>query len=95
MIISLMVGLFAFEMQLESRITTMQRKRFKADQLALAGVEMAKAILMAEEEENTTGERIVYEDPFMNHAVSLKEGIPVTFIEKLGDGEGGAGSYRF
>lgn len=90
MIISLIVSLFAFEMQLESKIITLQRKRFKADQLALAGVELAKAMLLVKEKEEMRGpigERIPYEDPFMNYAVNLKDGIPVTYIEKIGDGE--------
>lgn len=90
MIISMIVSLFAFEMQLESRVIVLQRKRFKADQLALAGIEMAKALLLTEEEEVTkgpTGERIPYEDPFMNEAVKLKDGLPASYSEKLGDGE--------
>ncbi len=87
MIISLIVSLFAFEMQLEARIITLQRKRFKADQLALAGVELAKAFLLVKEEENTTGKPIIYEDPFMNMAVNLKKGIPVHCREKFGAGE--------
>jgi general secretion pathway protein K len=87
MIIALIVGMFAFEMQLESRMISLQRKRFKADQLALAGVEMAKAMLVFEEEENTTGEKIIYEDPYLNQAVKISEALPINYSEPFGDGE--------
>lgn len=87
MIIALIVSSFAFEMQLESKIITLQRKRFKADQLALAGVEMAKAMLAFTEEKNTSGEKIVYEDPYLNEASKITNGIPVNYSEKFGDGE--------
>ena len=86
MIIALIVGSFSFEMQLESRIITLQRKRFKADQLALAGVELAKSMIFFKEEENTTGEKIIYEDPFKNEAIKIVDAIPVDFSEEFGDG---------
>jgi len=87
MIIALIVSAFSFEMQLEAKIITLQRKRFKADQLALAGVEMAKAMLAFKEEKNQTGEKIVYEDPYLNEAAKITNGVPVNYTEKLGDGE--------
>jgi very-short-patch-repair endonuclease len=86
MIIALIVSTFAFEMQLESKIITLQRKRFKADQLALAGIEMAKAMLAFKEEKNTTGGKTVSEDPYLNEVSKITNGIPVNFEEKLGDG---------
>lgn len=86
LIVSLIVSMFAFEMQLEAKILTLQRKRFKADQLALAGVELARAMLAFEKEENTTGQKIIYEDPWINEAVKITQGIPVYFSEKTGDG---------
>ncbi len=87
MIIALIVSSFAFEMQLESKIITLQRKRFKADQLALAGVEMAKAMLAFKEEKNPTGEKTVYEDPYLNEAVKIADALPVVYSEPFGDGE--------
>ena len=87
MIIALIVSAFSFEMQLEAKIITLQRKRFKADQLALAGVEMAKAMLAFKGEKNPTGEKIVYEDPYLNEAAKITNGVPVNYTEKLGDGE--------
>ena len=86
MIIALIVSTFAFEMQLESKVITLQRKRFKADQLALAGIEMAKAMLAFKETEKTTGGKNVSEDPYLNEASKITNGVPVNFEEKFGDG---------
>ncbi|RLC74316.1 MAG: hypothetical protein DRI61_16905 [Chloroflexi bacterium] len=84
-IVAMIVSTFAFEMQLEARIISAQRKRFKADRLALAGVELAKA-MMAFEEENP-GEDIVYEDPYLNEAAKIAKGVPVVgYSEAFGDG---------
>jgi general secretion pathway protein K len=83
-IVSLIVSSFAFEMQLESRVVTMQRKRFKADQLALAGVEIAKA-MMAFEEENPSEERI-YDDPWLAEASKITDGIPVRYTKQTSNG---------
>jgi len=84
-IVSLIVSTFAFEMQLEARLISAQRKRFKADQLALAGVELAKAML-AFEEDPLEGDDIVYDDPFLSEASKIADGVPVRFIEEFGDG---------
>jgi len=85
MIVSLIVSTFAFEMQLESRLISAQRKRFKADQLALAGVELAKAML-AFEEDPLEGDDITYDDPFLSEASKIADGVPVLFTEEFGDG---------
>jgi very-short-patch-repair endonuclease len=83
-IVAMIVSTFAFEMQLEARLISAQRKRFKADQLALAGVELAKAMLAFEEE--NPGEEIVYEDPYMNKAAKIAKGVPMNYSEMFGDG---------
>lgn len=85
MIVAMIVSSFAFEMNLEARMISAQRKRFKADQLALGGVELAKAMLFFEEEQEAD-ENIVYEDPYLNAAAKITEGIPVNYSEELGDG---------
>ena len=84
-IVSLIVSTFAFEMQLEARLISAQRKRFKADQLALAGVELAKAML-AFEEDPLEGDDIIYDDPYLSEASKIAEGVPVRFVEEFGDG---------
>jgi general secretion pathway protein K len=90
LITSLMVGSFAFEMQLEAKILTLQRKQFKAEQLALAGIELAKSMFLfdaqTEEEQPVNGEPVVYEDPLKNQAARIKEGVPVDYSQPLGDG---------
>ncbi|MFA5689384.1 MAG: hypothetical protein WC959_09600 [Kiritimatiellales bacterium] len=88
LIVSLIVGTFAFEMQLETRLIAAARKQFKAEQLALAGIEMAKAMLSFEEEEKPPqGEIIIYDDPMLNAAVQVANGVSVKYTEALGDGE--------
>jgi very-short-patch-repair endonuclease len=90
MIIALIVSIFAFEMQLESKMITLQRARFKADQLALAGVELAKAMLLYKEDDETrdaVGQRIPNEDPWVNQALRITDALPVEYTEPLGDGE--------
>jgi very-short-patch-repair endonuclease len=84
-IVSMIVSTFAFEMQLEARIISAQRKRFKADQLALAGVEMARAML-AFKPEAGADKNMVYEDPYLNEAAKIAKGVPVQYSEKFGDG---------
>ena len=84
-IVSLIVSTFAFEMQLEARLISAQRKRFKADQLALAGVELAKAML-AFEEDPLEGDDVVYDDPYLSEASKIADGIPIRFTEAFGAG---------
>lgn len=86
MIVALIVSTFAFEMQLEARVLSAQRKRFKADELALAGVELARCMLFYEEEE-TFGEDVVYEEAWINEALKVADGVPIRHREELGDGE--------
>ena len=84
-IISLVVSSFAFEMQLEARIITAQRKRFQADQLAQAGIELAKTML-SYKEDPFASEDAVIEDPYLKEAAKIAEGIPAQFSEELGNG---------
>ena len=84
-IVALIVSSFAFEMKLEAQIITAQRKRLKADSLALSGIELAK-VMLAFEEDPLEGDDIIYDDPWMNKAVLISEGMPVDLEEKLGGG---------
>ena len=84
-IVAMIVSTFAFEMQLEARIISAQRKRFKADQLALAGVEMAKAMLAFKPEAGADKD-MIYEDPYLNEAAKIGKGVPVNYSEDSGDG---------
>ncbi len=84
-IVAMIVSTFAFEMQLEARIISAQRKRFKADQLALAGIEMAKAMLAFKPEAGADKDT-VYEDPYLNEAAKIVDGVPANYSEDSGDG---------
>ncbi len=84
-IVSMIVSSFAFEMQLEARIISAQRKRFKADQLALAGVELARAMLAFKPEPGAEKDT-VYEDPYLNEAAKIAKGVPVQYRADFGDG---------
>lgn len=46
-IMSLLIGTFAYEMHIEAKIASLERQRFKAQEIARAGFEYAKAILSA------------------------------------------------
>jgi general secretion pathway protein K len=85
-ILSLIVTSFAFEMKLEANIITVQRKRFQADQLARAGIELAKAMI-AFQEDPLEGDDVVYDDPWMAQAAKIDEGVPITYSEELGAGK--------
>lgn len=84
-LVALIVSSFAFEMKLESQIITAQRKRLRADSLALSGIELAK-VMLAFEEDPLEGDDILYDDPWLNQAVLLNEGVPVTVTEELNGG---------
>jgi len=84
-IVSLIVSSFAFEMKLEANIITAQRKRFQADQLARAGIELAKAMI-AFKEDPLEGDDVIYDDPFLAQGAQIDKGVPVTYSEELGKG---------
>ncbi|RKX47105.1 MAG: hypothetical protein DRP64_01940, partial [Verrucomicrobia bacterium] len=44
-ILSLIVGSFAFEIQLEAMLVSHKRKKFRAEMMAYSGIEYARAIL--------------------------------------------------
>jgi general secretion pathway protein K len=89
-ILSLIVGSFAFEVQLEAMLVSHKRKKFRAEMMARSGIEYARAILdkrgeakeleiedMGEEDENG----------FMQAALHIKRGLPTTSTIELGDGQ--------
>ena len=85
-ILSLLVGSFAFDMYIESGITSYYRKRLKAQYLARAGVEYAKNMLEqsfkadAKETPPSGGE-----DAWVR-SVNLSRGMGVSVDQSLGDG---------
>lgn len=86
-IMSLLIGTFAFEMHVEAKIASMERQRFKAQELAISGFEYAKAILTAPQatEEAMTGTEEV--DRFQSAADRLQKGLALNALEyKLPEG---------
>jgi general secretion pathway protein K len=84
-IVAMIVSSFAFDMKLESKIITAQRKRLKADALALSGIELAK-VMLAFEEDPLEGDEITYDDPWMGQAALVSKGVPSYVEEELGGG---------
>lgn len=87
-ILSLIVGSFAFEMDLEARLVSHKRKQFQAERLARSGVEYAQAILsesyqvkqleLESQPDDETG--------FLQAALYASRGLPTTSEIAMGDG---------
>ena len=86
-ILSMLVTAFAFDAQIESRITSSYRKRRKADYLAISGIEIAEMLMNKSEEISKNNSDEEEDDPWYKQAKRLAEGSGITgFRHKLGDG---------
>lgn len=89
-ILSLLVGGFAFEMQVESQVVSHARKRMKALYLARAGVEWAKMVIARREDINEADAEAIEDAENAaaeQAALRLLRGIGLTGeIVELGDG---------
>ncbi|VGO23314.1 type II secretion system minor pseudopilin [Pontiella sulfatireligans] len=87
-ILSLIVGSFAFEVKLESMLVSYKRKRFRAEMMALSGLEYAKAILDQRQDAKELEIEDLDEDKdgFMQAALFVKRGLSTTSTIELGDG---------
>lgn len=88
-ILSLIVGSFAFEVKLETMLVSFNRKKFQAEMMALSGVEYARAILgMREKAKELEIEDMGLEDEdgFMQAALHVKRGLSTTSDIELGNG---------
>lgn len=87
-ILSLIVGSFAFEVQLEGMLVSHKRKRFHAEMMARSGIEYARAILdrQAEAKQLEIEEMAEDKNDFMKTALFIKRGISTTTKIELGDG---------
>jgi general secretion pathway protein K len=73
-LITLLIGSFAFEMHIEAKIATLQRQRFKAREMAQAGFEYARAILATQietDDDNAEAE----EDAFQLAVSRIRSGL--------------------
>ncbi|MBN1557521.1 MAG: general secretion pathway protein GspK [Lentisphaerae bacterium] len=85
LLLSLLVGSFAFDAHLEARITSYYRKRSKAEYLARSGLVIAR-LLMAKSREVDPDAEPDPEDRWHEWAVRLKEGAIRGLEEPLGEG---------
>jgi general secretion pathway protein K len=87
-ILSLIVGSFAFEVQLESMLVSHKRKKFRAEMLARSGIEYAGALIAARSRANELeiADMAEDQDGFMQAALYIKRGLPAPSEIQLGDG---------
>ena len=87
-IMSLLVGAFAFDMYVESGITSYFRKRIQAQYLARAGVEYARMLLAQSFEVNENDQVEEDREAMFMGALNLKKGIGLSgFSQELGGGK--------
>jgi general secretion pathway protein K len=87
-ILSLIVGSFAFEVNLEGMLVSHKRKRFRAEMMAYSGLEYAKAILDKREKANELEIEEMDEDPdgFMQAALYIQRGLSTSSTIEFEDG---------
>ncbi len=87
-ILSLIVGSFAFEVKLESMLVSYKRKKFHAEMLAHSGIEYAQALLDKQNEAKELEIEDMDEDKdgFMQAALYIKRGLSTTSEIQMGDG---------
>jgi general secretion pathway protein K len=87
-ILSLIVGSFAFEIQLEAMLVSHKRKKFRAEMMAYSGLEYARAILdkRAEAKQLEIEDMAEDRDGFMQAALYIKRGLATSSEIELGDG---------
>lgn len=88
LILSLIVGSFAFEVNLEGMLVSHKRKKFKAQMMAQSGIEYAKAILDKQDEAKELEIEDMGEDRdgFMKAALFAKRGLSTSSTIGLDDG---------
>ena len=84
--LSMIVSSLAFQMHLEARLASHHRKRVKAKQLALAGMEYAKFMLYKSVSSSQDDEE-EYGEQFYNYLLNLRNSVGVnSFSSELGEG---------
>ena len=89
-LLSMLIGSFAFDAHVESRITSYYKKRTKADYLAKSGIEIAEMLMMGSAEIKKDQEKVdeFEEDQWFEDKKRLKTGSSlVGIVYELGDGE--------
>ena len=87
-ILSLIVGSFAFEVNLEGMLVSHKRKKFRAEMMALSGLEYGRAIL--DQQQNVKQLEVEDmeddEDGFMLAALHIKRGLSSSSSIEMDDG---------
>jgi general secretion pathway protein K len=88
LILAVLIGSFAFDMQIEAGITSFYRKRLKTQYLARAGVEYAKLLLdKSFEAKPEWNDEDMDEETYVK-AMNLQRGLPLQKLTvELGDGQ--------
>ena len=87
-LLSLLISAFAFDMNIEARVVSYCRKRLKAEYLARAGVERAKALLLKSTQVTEDKQKSEDKDkPWYDDAVRLRHGKGVRITDALGAGQ--------
>ena len=87
-ILSLIVGSFAFEAKLEAMLVSYKRKKYQAEMLAKSGIEYARALLDSARSAKELEIADMAEDPdgFMQSALYVQRSLPTTTEIQLGNG---------
>ena len=88
-LLSMLIGSFAFDAHVESRITSYYRKRTKADYLARSGVEVAEMLMSGAEgiKKDQKKEEEFEDDDWFEDKKKLKTGMALAVELELGDGK--------
>ncbi|WP_372796375.1 general secretion pathway protein GspK [Pontiella sp.] len=88
MVLSLIVGSFAFEVHLESTLVSHKRKKWKAEMLALSGLEYGRAILdkQAQAKQLEIEDMDEDKDGFMQAALFTQRGLSTSSTIQFEDG---------
>lgn len=85
LVLSLLIGSMAFDMQVEANVTGYQRKRMQAHYLAQAGLEWAQVVLNRKVTESAEGELVIEEgqdEQMIIASINLSRGVGVRGITK-------------
>lgn len=87
-LLSVLIGGFAYDMHMESRIVSYQRKKLKAVYLARGGIELARALLARSAQvQGATDPETTKAEPWYANAKRLRQGYAVMGLtDTLGEG---------
>ncbi|VGO15277.1 hypothetical protein PDESU_03859 [Pontiella desulfatans] len=87
-ILSLIVGSFAFEVQLEAMLVSHKRKKYRAEMMARSGLEYGRALLDAHKDAKEMEIEDMDEDKdgFMQAALYIQRGLPAPSTIEFEDG---------